>query len=130
MEAVGIDTSWKLALAMIILAVTTVLSIVALRVKFDINKWQESRQKQQQIKLRALCSHTSITWLNDKGELLVNSYFSNPSMTMVWICSRCGTQVPDGYTPLRIQSYWSENPMEWIDQEKKFLKLARKLGLL
>ena len=130
MEALGLDASWKLVLVVIALVVTTVLSIVALRVRFDINRWQENRQKQQGKKLKALCTHTSIDWARGGNSLAVTSYFVSPSMTMMWMCSRCGTQTPDAHTPARIQSYWQEHPDEWLKQEKKFAKLARKRGLL
>ena len=130
MEALGLDASWKLVLVVIALVITTVLSIVALRVRFDINRWQENRQKQQEKKLKALCTHTSIDWANRGNSLAVTSYFMSPSMTAMWICSRCGTQTLDPYTPTRILSFWGEHPEEWLKQEKKFTNLARRLGFI
>lgn len=117
-------------LVVVALVVTTVLSIVALRVRFDINRWLENRQIQQERKLRALCTHTSIDPADAMGAFTVTSYFSSPVMSTLWICSRCGTQTSDSYTPTRIQSYWQEHPEEWLKREKRFVRLARKRGYI
>ena len=127
MEALGADTSWKMLILALVLAV---IGVIAVKVRFDINRWQEKRHERQQQKLKMLCTHTAIEGPDERGQFSVQSYFIKPRMTWAWVCSRCGRQAAGEQAANRVQSYWIEHPTEWAKAEKKFIKQARKLGYL
>ena len=103
-----------------------VASILGIQIKFDVNRFFENRRATRLEQLMTLCSHT-IMFPSEDG-IRVETLFRSPPMTIAWTCPRCGTTTSDSDTPTRVMRHWAANPTEWIKQEEKFVKAARKLG--
>jgi hypothetical protein len=116
-------------LEIIILIVVIVVSIIAIRISlsFDINRFLENRRKIKINQLKNVCPHLNID-LNGK-KLIIESYFSSPAGTIQWVCSQCGLVVNSEEDVKRLQQPFLKNPNLYIEQKKKFDKLAKNLEL-
>ena len=107
------------------------LSILAIRVafKFDINKWQERKDERNVIRLRNTCPHMSVEYDPNSGQIRVDSFFVTPHNTTNWICGQCGMVV---LSHLMIPKYPTDlnGAKEVVKAQKKFIKLAKKAGLI
>ena len=100
------------------------------RLNFDLNKWLAYRDESRLHKLQALCTHSSLEWISEKNAFYVDSYFHTSFGTTAWQCRRCGAVVMDGRYPEYSQRFWGRDPKGWLKREKKFMKQARKMGLV
>ena len=105
-----------------------VLVMSFLRISFDINRWLEQREARKLERVRALCPHTVIE--SDGDSLRIDSLFHSPSMSRYWIYTRCGAQTLDDDMPSRLLNYYGNNLRAWVEDDKKFVRAARKAGLL
>ena len=99
------------------------LVVAAIGIKFaftfDLNRHLEGRRERSKARLKALCPHTELRFLQS-GEILAESRFHKPSMTLNWVCRQCGLVVPDEQSATRIAQGWLSNPDEWTKANKRF----------
>ena len=105
-----------------IFSLGVVLKLAGKKVSFDINAWLKSRDERRKETLKVLCSHTEM----DRN-LQVSSLFISPFGTTNFICTRCGLVTLDSRMPEKLVVLYSRNPKAWLEQEKKFNKLANKI---
>ncbi len=114
----------------IILIITIVLSVIAIRIsfKFDLNRYLENRRKIKLDQLKNICPHGRI--MDIKGnQIKFESFFSSPVGTLKWICSQCGCILDHEDDVNRINERYKENPSLILEKQKKFNKKARKLKI-
>lgn len=97
--------------------------------KFDLNKHFENRRKIKLDQLKNICPHCKIEFA-DKNQIKVTSYFSSPSGTLNWICSRCNLVVDSEDRVSQISEYHAKHPDIFLKKEKRFQKKVKKLGLV
>ena len=126
---------WELAIAFLIIIIGIIL--IRVTVSFDINKWQKARQEKRKIKMMNTCPHCQImnvSHKNGKISFQMESFFVSPPGTMAWICQQCNCTVYDKDYPNKNRMYWldrcKESPKALAKQQEKFLKLARKQGIV
>ena len=111
--------------------VVVILSIVAIRLtlKFDVNKWQERMDRKATLRLQNICPHFSVEYNNAANQFVFESFFVSPSLTTNWICSQCEMVIPSN---LMIPKYPTslKEIKKVVEAQKKFIKLAKKAGLL
>ena len=122
MEELFADHFWKIFAAVVL----AVLGIVAVKINFDVNKWQEHRQEIRLNKAKALCPHAYFNQ-NENGISVESSYVS-PRGTTVYVCSKCQHQEYNEQIILQEMQYWSNHPKNLIKREKKFGNALRKCG--
>lgn len=114
------------------LIITFFIGIIAVKITFtfDINKYQEKKQKDIENKIKNYCSHAYI-WIEGEN-IKYQSAFISPSWTLNHICQKCGLT-------LMTLNYEDENERiinliknsgELKKQEKKFEKLLKKWWFL
>ncbi len=128
---------WELAIAFLIIMIGIIL--IRVTVSFDINKWQKARQEKRKIKMKNTCPHCRIKNIAHKNgdiSFLMESFFISPPGKAAWICQQCNCTVYDKDYPEEIMAYWldmcicQESPKPLKEQQEKFLKLARKQGIV
>ena len=119
------DNAVGILIVVVVLAFAIPLSILALRVTFDINKWQKQRRKRSLEKLKATCTHTVLKIDGDDAQVM--SLFHSPPLTAVWICRRCSIQTTDSSLPEQLMRLSASDPFAWVEREKQFAKLFEKL---
>jgi hypothetical protein len=110
---------------------TFVATFIAIKVSlsFDVNKYLDSRKKAYMVKLRNACTH--VDFVKAHGNIVVRTLFVSPPGTVQWQCQRCGVAkfMQDGELE-SYRDYYVENPDEYRKREKRFLKLAKKAGII
>lgn len=119
------DTFWEFVVFILILVVSAVTLKLAFTVKFDINRWSESRRKRLKERIRMTCPHASVS-VTEKG-VEIASDFHSPFGTTSWQCNRCGLRVIDGSIATTIMEDYSRDPQLYLSRLKKFDRLAKKL---
>ncbi len=110
------------------LFILTVVSIIAIRISFDINKFLERRDSNNLIKLKNACPHFALIVLEGK-EFEVRSLYYKPAGTLSHFCRQCGIETAlDFEQHERQASHYVKNPEVLMDEQKKFTKLAKKAG--
>ncbi len=115
---------------MIVGVLTIVFSVVIIKIaiSFDLNKFLERKDEQNQQKLKNACPHFFITGL-ESGEFEVRSLFYKPAGTFQHVCRQCGVVTAlDMEQHERDANYYVKNPKELIEAQKKLRKLAKKAG--
>ena len=113
---------WAATFVVIVL----IIGAVSLTIGFDVNKWQERRDKAKESKIRNLCTHTSLEYNAYEDSAVIASYFHKPAWTMSWSCRRCGIVTSDSRLPQDFMEHWGANPREWLQREERLLKELRK----
>jgi hypothetical protein len=117
-------TFWQF-IAMFVLAV---LSIIAIRISFDINKFLERRDKNNIIKLKNACPHFMLVFLVDR-EFEVRSLYYKPAGTFNYFCRQCGLETAlDFEQHERQANLYVKDPEKLVKDQEKFTKLAKKAG--
>ncbi len=108
-----------------------IVAIFAIKfaIRFDVNKWQESKRQQRITRLRALCPHVVTEFSDELGAYIITSCISSPPGTIALICSLCGFQTLDEHMVSQRFEYWRTHPAQLAEQYRKINKLERKLGL-
>ena len=101
--------------------------MIKIQIKFNLNKWLESRMARREEKFRNICPHSRIIDHLIEGKIKLESCFALVSQSQIR-CSRCGLVTSDLMMRERATNYWASNPELLVEREKKFVKLARKLG--
>lgn len=110
------------------IVVLAVVSIIAIRISFDINKFLDRRDKNNLAKLKNACPHFALIMLGGR-EFEVRSLFYKPMGTLDYVCRQCGLQIAlDLEQHERQANYYVENPEELVKDQEKLTKLARKSG--
>lgn len=108
--------------------VLTTISIIAVKISFDINKFLDRRDANNLQKLKNACPHFFITVL-EGNEFEVRSLYYKPAGTFDHFCRQCGLRTAlDIEQHERQASHYVKNPSQLIDDQKKFTKLAKKSG--
>lgn len=117
---------WQLIFIML----TFVVSFVAIRIslKFDVNKYLDSRKSSYTQKLINACTHVQIKHLSgDKFE--GRSMYISPPGTIQWQCQRCGHVTHrQGDEFERELEYYMSNIEEYKMKNDRFIKLLKKSG--
>lgn len=114
--------------AIVVIVVAAIATVaVKIAIKFDVNKWRESRRKILIEKLKATCPHTSIEIDDDGRRIEVISHFISPSMSTDWICTKCNAITRDPNLPKELQNHYKDNLKQWAERMKKFLKIYKRL---
>lgn len=113
---------------LVVLMLLIVGSIVAIRVRFDLNKYLENRNKKLLQKLRNACTHIEIIQQEDE-QIIIRFLFISPPGTLQYQCQRCGAAkyLNDGEAE-EMQSYYANNIDEYNKRMKRFSKLLKKSG--
>ena len=127
MEVLSSLTFGQIAWGIITVAVAGVALKVIFTLKFDINKWQEYRVETIQRKLQMNCTHTLLNMTED-GAIEIQSLFTSPSGTHMWVCSRCSTSIYDEEHAKRIAVHYANNLSEYTALNKRFNKLVKKIS--
>lgn len=110
------------------LMLLTVMSIIAVRISFDLNKFLDRRDTNNLLKLKNACPHFSITVL-ENNEFEVRSLFYKPAGTMQHLCRQCGFGTHlDFKQHERQANYYVKNPSQLTKDQKRFTKIAKKSG--
>lgn len=103
----------------------TGIAAVSVGVKINLVQLLEFRQKKLAHRVMRECTHATISRRSD-GELVVDSLFQSPPGTLQWQCMRCGL-VTSRLMAEQSRDHWISHPEQWIEQEKRFNKIAKKL---
>jgi len=108
-----------------------VIGTIAIRFtfKFDLNKYLENRRKIKINQLKNICPHGRIIDIRD-NQVKFESFFTSPIGTPKWICSQCGCIVDHEDDVNRINERYMKNPSWILEQQKKFIKKARRLKIV
>lgn len=110
------------------LVILAVISIIAIRISFDINKFLDRRDKNNLSKIKNACPHFTLIMLEGR-EFEVRSLFYKPMGTLDHVCRQCGLQTPlDLEQHERQANYYLKNPKELVKDQEKLTKLAKKSG--
>lgn len=110
------------------LFILAVVSIIAIRISFDINKFLERRDKNNLTKLKNACPHFALVLLEGR-EFEVRSLFYKPAGTFDHVCRQCGLQTAlDLEQHERQANHYVKHPEELTKDQERLTKLARKSG--
>lgn len=110
------------------LFILSVLSIIAIRITFDLNKFLDRRDSNNLTKLKNACPHFALVLLGD-DKFEVRSLYYKPSGTFHHFCRQCGLENPlDLEQHERQANHYVKNPEQLSEEQKKFTRLAKKAG--
>lgn len=110
------------------LFILAVVSIIAIRISFDINKFLERRDKNNLVKLKNACPHFALVVL-EGSEFEIRSLFYKPYGTFNHQCRQCGIETPlDMEQHERQANHYVKNPESLIKEQERFTKLAKRSG--
>lgn len=110
------------------LFIIAVVSVIAIRISFDINKFLDRRDKNNTQKLKNKCPHFSLIIL-DGDEFEVRSLFYKPMGTLDHVCRQCGLQTAlDVEQHERQANQYVKKPSQLVSDQKNFLKFAKRTG--
>ena len=122
-----IDWETAKSIALILGTLFAGMAVWRIDIKFDINEFIKRRDEKRKIKLQNLCNHMEL--IKDGDKFYFHSYVVSPPGTVQSACQRCGmTTYQHNYDYLT--KMWENNLKEFISQEKKFERLAKKMGLI
>ena len=108
--------------------IVAVLSIIAIRISFDINKFLDRHDKNNVQKLKNKCPHFSLILL-ERDRFEVRSLYYKPMGTLDHVCRQCGLQTAlDMDQHERQANQYVKNPSQLFNDQKSFLKLAKRSG--
>jgi len=96
--------------------------------KFDLNKYFENRRKVRLDRLKNICPHCKIEFVDNK-QVKVESYFSSPIGTPNWIWRRCHLVVESEEDAERMAKNYAKYPEGFLANEKRFVKEMKRLKL-
>ena len=106
----------------------TVVSIIAIRITFDLNKFLERRDNNNLTKLKNACPHFTLVMLEGR-EFEVRSLFYKPMGTLDYVCRQCGLQTALDFEQHERQAgYYVAHPEELVKDQEKLTKLAKRSG--
>ena len=119
----------EIALAILISVVGITLAVFAIKfaVTFDVNQWQERRDKRRKDAIKVLCPHAIIEPSED-GQPQITSTLTSPSGTLMWICTRCGLTTHDDELVRRLVKGYAENPDALLEKERKIPKARKEVS--
>jgi hypothetical protein len=110
------------------LFILAVVSIIAIRISFDINKFLDRRDANNLIKLKNACPHFALVILEEK-QFEVRSLYYKPAGTFNYVCRQCGlVNALDLEQHERDANSYVNNPSQLAKDQAKFTKLAKKAG--
>ncbi|MYD36948.1 MAG: hypothetical protein F4X20_08110 [Dehalococcoidia bacterium] len=109
------------------------IGLVAFRfiATFDLNKWQERKDKKMQVRLMNACPHYLVTLADNdgKGDVKIQPLYVTTYGTTDWFCTQCRTVFPGGLI-LPQKPRGMKEVEALIKQQEEFQKLARKAGVV
>ena len=112
----------------IIGVIGAILGVLSLRVRFDVNEWLRDRHNRRLDQAKNICTHTKINVLAD-GSAEISSFFRSPSGTTQWMCDRCGLVALGEEFAREQMTYWAAHPKRYLEQERRFSRHMKKMGL-
>lgn len=114
-------------ITLVVVIALAFITILRFGVRFDVNKFLESR-KQRHVRLaRLCCPHMSLIPAEKGFE--VKSFWYSPVGTLDWVCSQCGAAThipPEEEQVKRAAEHYASNPKEYMKKVKRFEKHARR----
>ena len=109
------------------LIVVAVFGVIAIKVaiNFDINRWQENRQKRLREKFMIMCPHVEVG--RDEGKIIVVSAFITPSGTAAFQCELCGSITYDRDKPESNLRFWLNNYDALKERQEAVAKIHEKM---
>jgi hypothetical protein len=98
-------------------------------VKFDLNQFLKDKRKIKIDQLKNICPHCKIEFDKDKKQIKAESYFYTEIGNPNYFCRRCGCMVPFEENATKICENYAKDPQRWLEQEKRFIKEMKRLGL-
>lgn len=114
-------------ITLIIVITISLIAILKLGIKFDLNKYADSRKKKHRSLAQLYCPHIRLA--SEKEGISYQSLFVSPSGTLDWICTQCGTVTHVPYSEKETQElaeYYLENPKKYEKKMKRFEHHAKK----
>lgn len=111
----------------IVVIVLALIAVLRFGVRFDMNKYLESRKQRHARLARLYCPHMNLVPAEKGFE--IKSFWCSPSGTLDWVCSQCGavTHIPPEEGQVKkTAEYYAANPKEYAKKLKRFEKHARK----
>ena len=105
----------------------SVIAILKLGIKFDLNKFLDSRKNRHLSLARLNCPHIRLA--PEKDGVSYQSLFVSPSGTLDWVCTQCGTVTHMPLSKEEIEEqvkYYLNNPKKYKKRMHKFEKHAKK----
>ncbi len=114
------------------LIIAGVIGFIAIKISlnFDLNKFLENRRQIKINQLKNICPHCKVTLNETTKAFTMESFFHTPVGTVNYYCSQCGLEVSSQHEIERIYEPIQQNPVLYIEKQKKFVKQAKKLKLL
>ncbi|WP_346679122.1 hypothetical protein [Enorma massiliensis] len=115
------------AITLIVLITISLIGILRLGIKFDINQFLTARKKRHLALARQYCPHIRLIPKNDG--IQIQPLFYSPHGTTDWICRQCGIVVNIAPGDEEIQDeahYFFNHPEEYTKRLKRFQKHMRK----
>lgn len=114
-------------ITLIVVVTVSLISILRLGIKFDINQFLSMRKKHHLALARNYCPHMRFTVT--ENNIKVQSLFYSPSGTLNWICRQCGATVaiaPDNEEMQEMATYFINNPKEYRKQMSRYQRHMKK----
>lgn len=115
------------AITVIIVITISVIAILRLGIRFDLNKYADSRKKRHHSLAQMYCPHIRLAV--EKEGVSYQSLFVSPPGTLDWVCTQCGVVTHVAYSEQEIKElaeYYLENPRNYASKMKKFEYHAKK----
>lgn len=114
-------------ITLIVVITISVIAILKLGIKFDLNKFLDSRKSRHLSLARLNCPHIRLA--PEKDGVSYQSLFVSPSGTLDWVCTQCGTVTHMPLSEEEIEEqvkYYLNNPKKYKEKMHKFEKHAKK----
>lgn len=113
--------------ALIVVITLAIIAIFRFGLKFDLNKYFDSRKKKHLKLARLECPH--MTFLKTDGGIVAESLFVSPYGTLSYQCKQCGLVVdclPSDDEFKRIAESFGKDPDAYNKRMKRFMKHMKK----
>lgn len=114
-------------ITLIVIITISIIAILKLGIKFDLNKYFDSRKSRHLSLARLNCPHIRLT--PEKDGVSYQSLFVSPSGTLDWVCTQCDTVTHMPLSEKEIEEraeYYLKNPKVYNKKMHKFEKHAKK----
>lgn len=114
-------------ITLIVVITISIIAILKLGIKFDLNKYFDSRKSRHRSLARLNCPHIRIT--PEQDGISYQSLFVSPPGTLDWVCTQCGTVTHTSFSDGEVEEmakYYLENPKKYNKKMRKFEKHAKK----
>lgn len=114
-------------ITLIVVVTVSLISILRLGIKFDINQFLSMRKRHHLALARNCCPHMRFTVT--ENDIKIQSLFYSPSGTLNWVCRQCGATVaiaPDNEEMQEMATYFINNPKEYRKRMSRYQRHMKK----